>query len=154
MRYWSSLAEYMLPEMGQAAGLRAVLYDLFSIRGRLRRVDFWLYSGGLFLVMVTTAGLVSLTAGVDLADALDPQTLLIELGVLAVFLWPNLAVCVKRLHDRDLSGWWILLQLLPLIGNAWMIMNLGVLRGTEGPNRYGPPPRRPQLTLIHWGSKP
>ena len=63
-------------------------------------------------------------------------------------MWPNLAVSVKRLHDRDQSGWWILLSFLPIIGNAWTIINLGILRGTMGDNRYGGEPARAQLTLI------
>lgn len=42
----------------------------------------------------------------------------------------------------------VLIGFLPVIGNAWLILNLGVLRGSEGDNRYGPDPVRPQFTLI------
>lgn len=43
----------------------------------------------------------------------------------------------------------MLIGFLPVIGNAWLIVTLGILRGSEGENRYGPDPIRPQLTLIH-----
>jgi uncharacterized membrane protein YhaH (DUF805 family) len=83
------------------------------------------------------------------------------------------AVGVKRLHDRDKSGWWVLLFLLapsvlgsiantseqPLVGfvlglasfviSIWALVELGFLRGTVGPNRYGPDPlQRPDVASV------
>ena len=53
-----------------------------------------------------------------------------------VVLLPGLAVQVRRLHDTDRSGWWILLYLVPFVG--WLILLLfNVTASTEGPNRYG-----------------
>ncbi len=54
--------------------------------------------------------------------------------------WIGLAVTVKRSHDRDKSGWWILIALIPLIGAIWFLIEFGFLRGTPGPNRFGPDP--------------
>ena len=99
------------------------------------------------------------------------------LGLLIVFIaftvvsWISaFAVGVKRLHDRDKSGWWILLFYLapsvlgsiantseqPLAGfilgvgsfviSIWALVELGFLRGTVGPNRYGPDPLQPLAT--------
>lgn len=124
------------------------LTAVFSFRGRLRRSEFWLYSTLLFVIMVTSAGVTGELTGINLADPTDPRSLLVQLLVVLVFMWPNLAICVKRLHDRDLSGWWVLLTFLPVIGNVWTIVTLGVLRGDQGDNRYGAEPARPQLTLI------
>ena len=121
---------------------------LFSFKGRIRRIDFWLYSTLVFAVMAMAAGLTGLALGIDLADPSDPRAILVQAGAVLIFLWPNLAVCAKRLHDRGLSGWWILISFLPVIGNAWLVINLGIMRGAQGPNRYGPPPARPQMTLI------
>jgi uncharacterized membrane protein YhaH (DUF805 family) len=58
-----------------------------------------------------------------------------------VLLWPRLALCVKRYHDRDKTGFWLLIGLIPLIGWAWLIIELGFLDGTPGSNRYGPSPK-------------
>jgi uncharacterized membrane protein YhaH (DUF805 family) len=51
--------------------------------------------------------------------------------------WPALAVSVKRWHDRDKSGWWVLINLVPLIGMVWTLIENGLLPGTPGPNPYG-----------------
>jgi uncharacterized membrane protein YhaH (DUF805 family) len=59
-----------------------------------------------------------------------------------LLLWPALAVSIKRWHDRDHSGWWVLIALVPVVGWAWMLVANGFLAGTDGPNRYGPPPAR------------
>jgi uncharacterized membrane protein YhaH (DUF805 family) len=59
-----------------------------------------------------------------------------------VFLYPILAIYAKRWHDRDKSGWWSLIALVPIIGGIWIFIELGCLRGADGPNQYGPDPLR------------
>ena len=49
----------------------------------------------------------------------------------------QLAVYVKRFHDRGKSGWWVLIAFLPLIGFFWILIELGMLAGDPGPNTYG-----------------
>jgi len=62
-------------------------------------------------------------------------------GVLGlILLIPSLAIAIKRYHDRDKSGWWILILFIPLVGFIWFLIELGCLPGTPGPNRYGPDP--------------
>jgi len=60
--------------------------------------------------------------------------------LLALGTWINVAISVQRLHDRDKSGFWLIPMLLIPGGSIWMIIELGFLRGTPGPNRFGPPP--------------
>ena len=48
----------------------------------------------------------------------------------------SFAVSVRRYHDRDKSGWWMLIALIPYIGAIWQLVELGILEGTEGANRY------------------
>ncbi len=57
-----------------------------------------------------------------------------------ITLYPVLAFYTKRLHDRNRSGWFLLILLIPLIGAIWLIIELGFLRGTKGPNKYGADP--------------
>ena len=57
-----------------------------------------------------------------------------------LLIWISLAVQIKRWHDRDKSGWWVLINLIPLIGAIWAFVETGCLRGTVGPNAYGPDP--------------
>jgi hypothetical protein len=53
---------------------------------------------------------------------------------------PFLAVTVRRLHDTGRSGWWILINLIPVIGNIWVLV-LTLLKGRQGSNRYGLAPK-------------
>ena len=51
------------------------------------------------------------------------------------------AIAVKRYHDHDSSGWWSVLGLLPILGQlGLLIVLLGMLKGKEGDNRFGPDP--------------
>lgn len=63
-----------------------------------------------------------------------------HLAVLVFDIWAGLGLAVKRFHDRDKSGWWILIQLIPLVGAIWYIVETGFLPGTPGTNRFGPDP--------------
>ena len=55
----------------------------------------------------------------------------------ALLVWPCAAVSVKRWHDRDKSGWWAVVYLIPLVGLVWTLVANGCLRGSVGPNRFG-----------------
>jgi uncharacterized membrane protein YhaH (DUF805 family) len=57
---------------------------------------------------------------------------------LAILL-PNIAVGIRRLHDIDRTGWWLLLALFPVVGTIVLIVFYAT-RGTPGPNRFGDVP--------------
>jgi len=127
---------------------------LFSFRGRINRAKFW----------IANVTYISLTiAIVGFGFFFRFETIFIVLAsaaFIAVFV-SSIAVGIKRLHDRDMSGWWLVVfYLLPAtldgIGRAinvpvifslassvisiWAIVVLGFLRGTPGPNQYGSDP--------------
>lgn len=62
---------------------------------------------------------------------------------LFVFI-PNLAVTIRRLHDTDKSGWFVLIGFIPLIG-AIVLLIFYLIEGTPGPNRFGPNPKGPDI---------
>lgn len=62
---------------------------------------------------------------------------LTSLVILAAIV-PSIAVGVRRLHDQDKSGWFMLLGLIPLVGIVLLVFFC--LEGTKGPNQYGPDP--------------
>jgi uncharacterized membrane protein YhaH (DUF805 family) len=64
----------------------------------------------------------------------------LEWIVTVVLGWIYLATQAKRFHDVGRSGWWVLLNLIPLIGPLWAGVVTGFYRSTAGPNRYGPEP--------------
>lgn len=105
------------------------LQILFSPRGRVPRKVWWLYGvlapigmGTLFTVLMRIVGVGAQQA---------------EEWVNLLLLWPVLAVSIKRWHDRDKSGWWVFIALVPFIGWLWALIDNGLRRGTRGPNRFG-----------------
>ncbi|KKE84557.1 hypothetical protein N481_19115 [Pseudoalteromonas luteoviolacea S4047-1] len=67
-------------------------------------------------------------------------TLLSLIYALAVAV-PSIAVSVRRLHDTNRSGWWVLIALIPIIGTIAMII-FAALEGDECENKYGPNPKK------------
>lgn len=59
------------------------------------------------------------------------------------YIVANFAIQIKRFHDRNKSGWWIFLHFIPAIGGIWALIELGFLKGTPGPNRFGADPTYP-----------
>ena len=123
----------------------------FDFSGRSRRKEYWMFV--LFQVIVFTVLALlfgGFSAGVDDAalQAGDPGAA--ALGAFGAAFWipallfiiPNLAVQVRRFHDHDKSGWFILLGLIPLIG-GFIVLYFMVTKGTPGPNRFGPDPLNP-----------
>ena len=107
-----------------------------SPEGRVNRKQFWLW-----LVLPLTA-IEILLALVDVKTGnYNPElSVVLFSGIFAlVALIPAIIVYIKRFHDRDKSGWWVLIGLIPIIGSIWLLVELGFLKGTPGPNRFGPP---------------
>ena len=102
---------------------------LFSFRGRVPRKVFWLYGVlGPMLVSVMAEMLLGIV-GVSERRA--------EVLTMALLVWPCAAVSVKRWHDRDRSGAWVLIYLIPVIGVLWTLVVNGLRRGSAGTNRFG-----------------
>lgn len=97
---------------------------LCSLNGRIGRWTYW--DATLFFVLV---GFLLFTV----------HWLLWAFWSIVTF-WPSFAVMVKRWHDRGKSGWWMLVGLVPYLGWVWALVELGFIRGTIGPNRYGQDP--------------
>jgi uncharacterized membrane protein YhaH (DUF805 family) len=103
---------------------------LFRLRGRLPR-------GGFFLRVVL------ILAAFALLDAMLRPLI----GQLAVWLlnpialWALVAAAVQRLHDRDYSGRWLAVAVVPVLGAAWLLWQF-CSRGAASDNRWGPDPKR------------
>jgi uncharacterized membrane protein YhaH (DUF805 family) len=135
---------------------------LFSYEGRINRAKFWL--------AVLAYVVISIVLGILL---IVPYLgwLLAGVGYIAMIV-SGIFVGIKRLHDRNKPGWWLvifyvvpsilsgigaymtfdageqtpvamLLSLVSLAISLWAFVELGCLRGTVGPNQYGPDPIAP-----------
>ncbi len=117
----------------------------FGFQGRIGRLPFWLTMLG-----ATVVGTAVWLGGEALVPALGGTAFTLPLwgavtwamllAKLAV-IWPVLAAAAKRAHDRGRSAWWLLILPVPLVGQLFLIIDLGLLRGDAGPNRFGPAPK-------------
>ena len=154
-------------------------YAEFS--GRSRRKEYWMFALLLVLIYLVFAVLmVTVGAGAFMAMAAGGGGLaagalgggaMLVFGLFAIFILaiiiPSIAVAVRRLHDTDRSGWWILLPLVPNVlgivaGDGAIAMILSVvsfglsiallvfycLPGTRGPNRFGADPKGENLSDV------
>lgn len=118
-------------------------YAEFS--GRSRRKEYWMFVLLQILLLVPLVLLVTLFAAppADSADPFGSVAVLAVLGVyFLVFFIPGLAVQVRRFHDQDKSGWFILLGFIPYVGSLVLLVFM-CLEGTRGLNRFGPDPKDP-----------
>lgn len=129
--------------------------------GRSRRKEYWMYILLLIVLMVVATLIERMLGLTGMVGPYGPLTALIALGTLV----PSIAVGIRRLHDTNRSGWWLLIlyapaiisMLLPMLGiiNLSLAMILSivsliglivlivffVMEGTKGPNQYGPDPK-------------
>lgn len=108
------------------------LQNYFNFSTRARRSAYWYWL--LFVTLVVVVATL-----IDMAVfprvGVSPIRSLTNLALLV----PGIAVGVRRLHDIDRTGWWLLLIFLPIIGAIILIIWF-CMRGTDGPNRFGPDP--------------
>ncbi|WP_067736224.1 DUF805 domain-containing protein [Novosphingobium naphthalenivorans] len=135
-------------------------YRYTDFHGRSRRKEFWSFAVLNVLVMAILVSLAfstgfshrALIQHAEFAGSLGIATIAF-FAILGMYslatLVPSVAVNVRRLHDRDMSGWWclafVVLGMVPVIGWVASIFYLVmmVLPGTPGANRFGEDPRDP-----------
>lgn len=131
-------------------------YAEFS--GRSRRKEFWMFAllqaivlTVLYAIIFATAGSSTMLGGAGMESAIASGGfgigfMLIGLWVLAMII-PSIAVSVRRLHDREMSGWWylgyVVASFIPLLNFIAFIAYVVImaLPGTPGPNKYGEDPK-------------
>jgi uncharacterized membrane protein YhaH (DUF805 family) len=118
-------------DMGFGEAVRTCFSKYVTFSGRARRPEYWYWVLFGVLVAIAAAILDAVIFGTN-------SGVFSGLSSLALLL-PNLAVTVRRLHDTDRSGWWMLILLLPFVG-AVVLFVFMCLRGTAGLNRFGPEP--------------
>jgi uncharacterized membrane protein YhaH (DUF805 family) len=111
----------------QTAVKTVLMQKYANFSGRAMRSEYWWYT--LFAVVVSVV--------LYLIDSMLGTQLLQPIFGLATLL-PGIGVCVRRLHDLDKSGWWLLIAFIPLIG-ALVLLYWFCQPGTPGDNQFGPP---------------
>lgn len=121
-----------------SADKEAVFKELFfTSKGRLNRKSYIYRSLFLSLVLCVVQGV--LTFATNTIDALELLFAVVAFGFSLFSFVSNIMMDVRRLHDLDLSGWWMLLMLVPLV-NIFFALYMLFFKGTDGPNQYGDDP--------------
>jgi uncharacterized membrane protein YhaH (DUF805 family) len=113
--------------MGFSEAVKSGFDHYAKFDGRASRPAFWWWV--LFGILVGIAASI-----VDAVIGSQIFSIIVSLGLLL----PNISVSIRRLHDTDRSGWWILIGLIPLIGLIVLIV-FYVQKSDAGENSYGPP---------------
>jgi uncharacterized membrane protein YhaH (DUF805 family) len=116
--------------------LNALTKDYATFAGRARRKEYWLfmlfYALGVVVLMIVDRSIDTLHREVGIG-------LLSGLFILATLI-PSFAVTVRRLHDTNRRGWWILLIVIPVVG-ALVLLVFAAQDSQPGANRFGPNPK-------------
>lgn len=146
-------------------------YLFTSFEGRINRKPYWM--GVLVLIAVAVvAGIILMVLGGVLGTRM---LMVLSFILQLALLYPSAALMAKRLHDRNRPTWWVAFLLVPMvlqgllgafgvIGDPfspttldhlfnlvvfavaiWFLIELGILRGTVGPNEFGPDPLEGQV---------
>ena len=114
---------------------------LFGFQGRIGRLVYWIASSLVCAAAVLLAFVLDVwLPGFDLRELSVSETLAIAILQIP-FVWVNLAIQTKRWHDRNRSGWWVLVNLVPLLGPIFALVECGFLKGNPGTNQFGPSPQ-------------
>ena len=116
-------------------------YAVFS--GRARRAEYWQFTIVYYIIAVVLSLPLILASGAGVQKALWSLAFVYNLAMVL----PSLAVTVRRLHDTNHSGWWMLIDLVPLIGGIvffiWMVTD-----SDPDENQYGRNPKAEWLGLV------
>jgi uncharacterized membrane protein YhaH (DUF805 family) len=131
-----------------SAATRSALRQYATFSGRARRSEYWWFFLFTFLVSIAAAVIDTTAFGTKVEDN-GPVSIITGLA----FLLPSLAVSVRRLHDVDHSGWFLLIGLIPIVG--WIVLLVVLVKDSNGDNAYGPSPKYPTSpTGLGYGARP
>jgi uncharacterized membrane protein YhaH (DUF805 family) len=114
-----------------------------DFQGRSRRMEYWMFTLGIVIVEIVLFALFAALGAFRTGDGAPspmmwPMLIIFGIFGLAIIV-PALAVQVRRFHDQDKSGWFVLLGFIPYVGGLIVLVFM-CLPGTSGPNRFGPDP--------------
>lgn len=143
--------------MGLSEAVKTVLRKKYAtFQGRASRSEYWWFTLFYWLVFLAFAVLYILISAIigdySLSSAIHFVVMVPAAIFMIALIVPVLALQVRRLHDRNMSGWWYLgltvLGFIPYVGfiASIALLVISAMKGTDGPNKFGPDPLRPQAT--------
>lgn len=117
---------------------------LFGFSGRVGRGGWWLGQLAIWAILIVALVLAVTdigpmpkgATGKQIMRQISGSTMMALVALIALSTWISIAVTVKRFHDRNKPGIWFLISFVPYIGSLWILVECGMLAGTDGPNDY------------------
>jgi uncharacterized membrane protein YhaH (DUF805 family) len=110
-------------------------------KGRACRREYWIFE-----LMNSAIALALFVLAVTLGKAGYPYFLSLPFLYIAATAIPSLSSLIRRLHDTNRSGWWVLISMLPLVGPL-ILFAITVRDSDPGENQFGPNPKRQPTTM-------
>jgi uncharacterized membrane protein YhaH (DUF805 family) len=130
------LVEILSPKKNTGIDENSIGYLLFNFDGAIPRSKYWLGMIIAFVLVVIIGAIVAAVAIGMQIDFEDLQTLMIIFGVASVFwflvMYMQVAVMLKRLHDLEMDGWWLVYTIIPFVGpfiSIYLWIKMGFIRG-------------------------
>ena len=140
------------PQMGFVEAVKTCLVTKYcNFSGRARRSEYWWFALAIMVLNSVLYACITPMIASSIGNAssvsdifLSPGYIILSIVSLALIL-PHLGVTVRRLHDTNHSGWWLLMYLVPLVNLVFAIVMLIWLckDSDRGTNKYGPSPKYP-----------
>jgi uncharacterized membrane protein YhaH (DUF805 family) len=112
------------------------LRRLLWVSGRSGRLEWWIIEALVIAAYAAWDSANELLWRLGIGDW--PTRFAVLLGLFAPVFWLNVASSVRRLHDRNRSGWWVLPYAFPLLGQLWQFIECGFLPPRHANNRFDP----------------
>lgn len=109
---------------------KRIMSDYTNFSGRARREEYWTFQiiNTLIIIVLFMFGLIL------------PVLFILPLVYVLVVVIPSLSVLVRRLHDINLSGWWVLIKFVPWLGGIALFV-MTCIDSSYGPNQFGDNPK-------------
>jgi uncharacterized membrane protein YhaH (DUF805 family) len=124
--------------MGFIEAIKNCTSNWITFSGRASRSEYWWFT--LFNILFSILGQIAMGGIAATGSSVPVIAFAVVFVVLAIYFGiAGISVMVRRLHDKDKSGWWYWIILVPIIGVILLLVWF-CQRGTQGPNRFGPDP--------------
>lgn len=116
----------------------SLLQLLFSYHGRIGRADWWFG----YIISFVVVKVIAIITHYSIPDEFNIAMFNIQdltIGMLfgLLYFWIHVCLNIKRWHDLSKSGWYIILNLIPVIGVLISLIVLGFIKGSKDDNKYG-----------------
>lgn len=116
----------------------ALTRDYTKFSGRARRSEFWYFT--LFYTLISILAILLDEAFNTYLDGVSRERGAFEAIIQLLLFVPSISVSIRRMHDIGRSGWWVLINFIPLLGALYFIY-LATVDSEPQPNKWGPSPK-------------